>query len=101
MASIAEPRGCTAPLEPQVGTAAPPLVLGGQPARGAYFRDGVSACNKREPGAGCAASLNPKTAPSQYKRGRVWGIGMALQEHTVRDRRTCRSRSTSSSDTCQ
>jgi xanthine dehydrogenase YagR molybdenum-binding subunit len=32
--------------------------------------------------------LNPKTALSQYKGGLVWGIGLALQEHTVRDRRT-------------
>jgi xanthine dehydrogenase YagR molybdenum-binding subunit len=34
--------------------------------------------------------LNPKTALSQFKGGIVWGIGMALQEHTVRDRRTAR-----------
>jgi xanthine dehydrogenase YagR molybdenum-binding subunit len=32
--------------------------------------------------------LNPKTALSQFKGGIVWGIGLALQEHTVRDRRT-------------
>jgi xanthine dehydrogenase YagR molybdenum-binding subunit len=32
--------------------------------------------------------LNPKTALSQLKGGMVWGIGLALQEHTVRDRRT-------------
>ncbi|HEY0191342.1 MAG TPA: molybdopterin cofactor-binding domain-containing protein, partial [Kofleriaceae bacterium] len=32
--------------------------------------------------------LNPKTALSQYKGGLVWGIGLALQEHTVRDRRS-------------
>jgi xanthine dehydrogenase YagR molybdenum-binding subunit len=35
--------------------------------------------------------LNPKTALSQYKGGLVWGIGLALQEHTVRDRRTARA----------
>lgn len=34
--------------------------------------------------------LNPKTALSQFKGGIVWGIGMALQEHTVRDLRTAR-----------
>jgi xanthine dehydrogenase YagR molybdenum-binding subunit len=32
--------------------------------------------------------LNPKTAVSQLQGGIVWGIGMALEEHTVRDRRT-------------
>ncbi|HET9623831.1 MAG TPA: xanthine dehydrogenase family protein molybdopterin-binding subunit [Kofleriaceae bacterium] len=32
--------------------------------------------------------LNPKTALSQFKGGLVWGIGLALQEHMVRDRRT-------------
>jgi len=35
--------------------------------------------------------LNPKTALSQFKGGIVWGIGMALHEHTVRDRRTARA----------
>ena len=35
--------------------------------------------------------LNPKTALSQFKGGIVWGIGLALQEHTVRDRRTARA----------
>jgi xanthine dehydrogenase YagR molybdenum-binding subunit len=35
--------------------------------------------------------LNPKTARSQLQGGIVWGIGMALQEHTVRDRRTARA----------
>jgi xanthine dehydrogenase YagR molybdenum-binding subunit len=34
--------------------------------------------------------LNPKTANSQFVGGIVWGIGMALQEDTVRDRRTSR-----------
>jgi len=34
--------------------------------------------------------LNPKTADSQFKGGLVWGIGLALEEHTVRDRRTSR-----------
>ncbi|HMG22559.1 MAG TPA: xanthine dehydrogenase family protein molybdopterin-binding subunit, partial [Kofleriaceae bacterium] len=34
--------------------------------------------------------LNPRTARSQLQGGLVWGIGMALQEHTVRDRRTAR-----------
>ncbi len=34
--------------------------------------------------------LNPKTARSQLQGGIVWGIGMALQEHTVRDLRTAR-----------
>jgi len=34
--------------------------------------------------------LNPRTARSQLEGGIVWGIGMALQEHTVRDHRTAR-----------
>ncbi|HEY1546388.1 MAG TPA: xanthine dehydrogenase family protein molybdopterin-binding subunit [Kofleriaceae bacterium] len=34
--------------------------------------------------------LNPKTANNQFVGGIVWGIGMALQEHTIRDRRTGR-----------
>ena len=34
--------------------------------------------------------LNPRTANSQYVGGIVFGIGMALEEHTVRDRRTGR-----------
>jgi xanthine dehydrogenase YagR molybdenum-binding subunit len=34
--------------------------------------------------------LNPKTARSQFLGGMVWGIGFALQEHTVRDERTGR-----------
>jgi len=34
--------------------------------------------------------LNPRTARSQLQGGIVWGIGMALQEHTVRDLRTAR-----------
>jgi xanthine dehydrogenase YagR molybdenum-binding subunit len=34
--------------------------------------------------------LNPRTALSQLKGGIVWGIGLALQEHTVRDERTAR-----------
>ena len=29
--------------------------------------------------------LNPKTARSQFQGGMVWGIGMALHEHSVRD----------------
>ena len=37
------------------------------------------------------AILNPRTARSQLQGGIVWGIGMALQEHTVRDRRTARA----------
>ena len=35
--------------------------------------------------------INPKTARNQLEGGIVWGIGMALQEHTVRDRRTARA----------
>jgi len=34
--------------------------------------------------------LNQKTARSQFMGGMVWGIGFALQEHTVRDPRTGR-----------
>jgi xanthine dehydrogenase YagR molybdenum-binding subunit len=34
--------------------------------------------------------LNAKTARSQYMGGMVWGIGFALHEHTVRDRRSGR-----------
>ncbi|HYQ43497.1 MAG TPA: xanthine dehydrogenase family protein molybdopterin-binding subunit [Polyangiaceae bacterium] len=34
--------------------------------------------------------LNPKTARSQFLGGMVWGIGFALEEHTVRDPRTGR-----------
>jgi xanthine dehydrogenase YagR molybdenum-binding subunit len=34
--------------------------------------------------------LNPKTARSQLIGGMVWGIGMALREHSVRDLRTGR-----------
>jgi xanthine dehydrogenase YagR molybdenum-binding subunit len=34
--------------------------------------------------------LNVKTARSQFIGGMVWGIGMALHEHTVRDSRTGR-----------
>jgi len=34
--------------------------------------------------------LNAKTARSQFMGGMVWGIGMALHEHTVRDARTGR-----------
>ncbi|HEY3802067.1 MAG TPA: xanthine dehydrogenase family protein molybdopterin-binding subunit [Kofleriaceae bacterium] len=34
--------------------------------------------------------LNPKTANNQFVGGIVWGIGMALEEDTVRDRRTGR-----------
>ena len=35
--------------------------------------------------------LNPKTARSQLMGGIVWGIGLALQEHTVRDNKTARA----------
>ncbi|MEO8550274.1 MAG: xanthine dehydrogenase family protein molybdopterin-binding subunit [Kofleriaceae bacterium] len=38
----------------------------------------------------CGRILNPKTANNQFVGGIVWGIGMALQEDTVRDRRTGR-----------
>jgi xanthine dehydrogenase YagR molybdenum-binding subunit len=38
----------------------------------------------------CGRVLNPKTARSQLIGGVVWGIGFALHEHTVRDRRTAR-----------
>jgi len=34
--------------------------------------------------------LNAKTARSQFMGGMVWGLGMALHEHTVRDVRTGR-----------
>jgi len=34
--------------------------------------------------------LNPKTARSQFMGGMVWGIGFALEEHTVRDARSGR-----------
>ncbi|HEX7840809.1 MAG TPA: molybdopterin cofactor-binding domain-containing protein, partial [Kofleriaceae bacterium] len=34
------------------------------------------------------AILNPRTARSQLEGGIVWGIGMALEERTVRDART-------------
>jgi xanthine dehydrogenase YagR molybdenum-binding subunit len=34
--------------------------------------------------------LNPKTARSQFLGGMVWGIGFALEEHTVRDTHTGR-----------
>jgi xanthine dehydrogenase YagR molybdenum-binding subunit len=34
--------------------------------------------------------LNPKTARSQYIGGMVWGIGLALLEHTARDARNGR-----------
>jgi len=34
--------------------------------------------------------LNAKTARSQFIGGIVWGIGMALHEETLRDRRTGR-----------
>ncbi|HWL88295.1 MAG TPA: xanthine dehydrogenase family protein molybdopterin-binding subunit, partial [Polyangiaceae bacterium] len=34
--------------------------------------------------------LNAKTAESQFQGGMVWGIGLALQEHTVRDERSGR-----------
>ncbi|CAN5260842.1 xanthine dehydrogenase family protein molybdopterin-binding subunit [soil metagenome] len=39
----------------------------------------------------CGKILNPKTANNQFVGGIVWGIGMALQEETVRDRRTSRN----------
>jgi xanthine dehydrogenase YagR molybdenum-binding subunit len=35
--------------------------------------------------------LNAKTARSQFMGGLVWAVGMALQEHTVRDPRTARA----------
>ncbi|MGE5183549.1 MAG: xanthine dehydrogenase family protein molybdopterin-binding subunit [Acidobacteriota bacterium] len=35
--------------------------------------------------------LNAKTARSQLMGGMVWGIGFALEEHTVRDHRTARA----------
>ena len=35
--------------------------------------------------------LNAKTARSQLMGGMVWGIGFALEEHTVRDRRNARA----------
>jgi len=38
----------------------------------------------------CGKILDPKTANNQFVGGIVWGIGMALQEYTVRDRRTAR-----------
>ncbi len=44
--------------------------------------------------------LNPKTALSQFKGGIVWGIGLALQEHTVRDRRTARAVTRDLADYC-
>ncbi len=34
--------------------------------------------------------LNPKTARSQFYGGMVWGIGFALEEHSVRDARSGR-----------
>ena len=39
---------------------------------------------------GAGKILNPKTARSQFMGGIVWALGMALQEHTVRDPRTAR-----------
>jgi xanthine dehydrogenase YagR molybdenum-binding subunit len=39
----------------------------------------------------CGKILNPKTANNQFVGGIVWGVGMALQEETVRDRRTGRN----------
>jgi xanthine dehydrogenase YagR molybdenum-binding subunit len=38
----------------------------------------------------CGRFMNRKTARSQLLGGMVWAIGMALEEHTVRDRRTAR-----------
>lgn len=38
----------------------------------------------------CGRFMNRKTARSQLLGGMVWAIGMALQEHTVRDRRSAR-----------
>jgi xanthine dehydrogenase YagR molybdenum-binding subunit len=40
---------------------------------------------------GCGRILNPKTAASNLMGGIVWSIGMALEEHTVRDPRTARN----------
>ena len=39
----------------------------------------------------CGKILNPKTANNQFVGGITWGIGMALQEETIRDRRTGRN----------
>jgi xanthine dehydrogenase YagR molybdenum-binding subunit len=38
----------------------------------------------------CGRILNAKTACSQLSGGMVWGLGMALEEHTVRDPRSAR-----------
>jgi xanthine dehydrogenase YagR molybdenum-binding subunit len=40
---------------------------------------------------GAGKILNPRTARSQFQGGIVWGIGFALEEHTVRDHRTGRA----------
>jgi len=40
---------------------------------------------------GAGKILNVRTARSQFQGGIVWGIGFALQEHTVRDGRTGRA----------
>ncbi|HEY2509283.1 MAG TPA: molybdopterin cofactor-binding domain-containing protein, partial [Polyangiaceae bacterium] len=39
---------------------------------------------------GAGKILNAKTARSQFMGGIVWAMGMALEEHTVRDARTAR-----------
>jgi xanthine dehydrogenase YagR molybdenum-binding subunit len=39
----------------------------------------------------CGRFLNRKTARSQLLGGLVWAVGMALEEHMVRDRRTARA----------
>jgi xanthine dehydrogenase YagR molybdenum-binding subunit len=40
---------------------------------------------------GCGRILNPRTARSQLIGGLVWAIGFALEEATLRDRRTARN----------
>jgi xanthine dehydrogenase YagR molybdenum-binding subunit len=40
---------------------------------------------------GAGKILNARTARSQFQGGIVWGIGFALEEHTVRDHRTGRA----------
>ena len=40
---------------------------------------------------GGGTSLNAKTARSQLQGGMIWGISMALFEHTVRDERNGRA----------
>jgi xanthine dehydrogenase YagR molybdenum-binding subunit len=40
---------------------------------------------------GCGRILNAKLATSQLMGGMVWALGFALEEHTIRDRRTARA----------